>query len=39
MESQKTSTMKITEPKTPFIHYSASSDQINTMIGKLVDFA
>lgn len=40
MESQKTSTMKITEPKTPFIHHSASSDQIfNTMIAMELEDA
>ncbi len=34
MESQKNSTMKITEPKTPFIHHSESAEQLNTMLGK-----
>lgn len=27
-EQQKTAKMKIDEPKTPFIHYDASSDNI-----------
>ncbi|KAJ3028155.1 UNVERIFIED_CONTAM: hypothetical protein HDU68_002347 [Siphonaria sp. JEL0065] len=34
-EAQKNSTMKITEPKTPFIHYNMSTDEITGHSGEV----
>ncbi|KAJ3202456.1 hypothetical protein HDU82_007346 [Entophlyctis luteolus] len=34
-EAQKNSTMKITEPKTPFIHYNMSTDEIVGFSGEV----
>ncbi|KAI9348227.1 hypothetical protein BDR26DRAFT_854260 [Obelidium mucronatum] len=34
-EAQKNSTMKITEPKTPFIHYNMSTDEITGHSGEI----
>ncbi|KAJ3132378.1 hypothetical protein HK100_005361 [Physocladia obscura] len=34
-EAQKTSTMKITEPKTPYIHYNINTDEISGHTGEV----
>ncbi|OAD05261.1 hypothetical protein MUCCIDRAFT_141223 [Mucor lusitanicus CBS 277.49] len=33
-ESQKDSTMKVDEPKTPYVRYDAESDQVLNLDGK-----
>ena len=35
-EEQKDSTMKIDEPKTPYIRYDPETDQVLNMGGKLI---
>ncbi|KAG9297226.1 hypothetical protein G9A89_003522 [Geosiphon pyriformis] len=38
-ESQKDSTMKISEPKTPYIHYNSETDEIMTDIDTIPGLA
>ncbi|CAB4390630.1 hypothetical protein RhiirA5_455739 [Rhizophagus irregularis] len=38
-EAQKNSTMKVTEPKTPYIHYNQETDEIMTDLEKIPGLA
>ncbi|GBB86811.1 hypothetical protein RclHR1_13240002 [Rhizophagus clarus] len=38
-EAQKNSTMKVTEPKTPYIHYNQDTDEIMTDLEKIPGIA
>lgn len=37
-ESQKDSTMKVDEPKTPYVRYDAETDQVLNLDGKVFFF-
>lgn len=36
-EQQKDSTMKVDEPKTPYIRYDAATDQVLNLPGKVME--